>query len=81
MSDPATFRSYNLEIMGIILDYAAAASGLEGPELIALRKQENAALFDKLNQQKRAIAFIAGEPVAPEVHYAAAVLYPKGGLG
>lgn len=78
MSDAATFKSYNLEIMGIILDYAAAASGLEGPDLINLRKQENAALFDKLSQQKRALAFMSGEPVEPEVHYAGAVLQPRG---
>ncbi len=75
-----TFKSYNLEIVGIILDYTAASAGLEGPDLIALQKQANVALLDKLGQQKRALAFWSGEPVEPQVHHAQAVLQPVGGI-
>lgn len=77
MTDALTFRNFSLELMAIILDHAASGNGLEGQELLEHRKAENAALVDKLKQQRRALSFFGGEDVPPEMQFGNVIMVPK----
>ena len=79
MIDDDTFDKYFMEIQMVLRRYQRTAAGLEGEKLLALRREENEVLLDLLMQQKRALAFAAGEKVEPMVQFGKGVLVGKVG--
>lgn len=76
-----TFDKYFVEIQMAMRRYQRTSAGLSGPELLALRREENEALLDILHQQKRALALAAGEPVEPMTQFAKSIVTGMGGNG
>jgi hypothetical protein len=63
------------EVQGLISHFNARESGLQDKtQLIDLRIQRNRDLIAKLEDQIRALDYMAGRPVTPVAHEATAVL-------
>lgn len=75
-----TFDKYFMEIQMLMRRYQMTAARCETPEdLLALRREENDALLELVQQQKRALSYTAGENVEPMTHFAKVVVTGTGG--
>jgi hypothetical protein len=75
MNNGEIYDRYFIEIQLVMRRYHAAAATMDdAKKLLELRRQENTALLDLLQQQKRALAYAAGEVVEPETLFAEAVI-------
>lgn len=75
------FDHHTMEIEYIIREYQEKMQEIEDVELLKLRREMNARLIDVLTQQKRALDFMAGDPVEPRVHFGESILLPAFGGG
>jgi len=70
------------ELQGNLVEYNTRANGITDKTLLLnLRTEQNLALVELLQKHRRAMAFMAGEKIEPELHFGEAVLLPVGGLG
>lgn len=68
-------EGHSRELMDLITQFNARASGVtDKEELLAIRLEQNAAMVELLRGHRRALQFMAGLPVEPQVHTAEAVL-------
>ena len=74
------YDRYFIEIQMVLRRYQHTAAKLDGDlaKLLVLRREENEALRDLLEQQRRALAFAAGEPVEPTVQFAKSIVSGRG---
>lgn len=67
------------EIEGNVVSYNGRSCGmLDKNELIALRLQQNEELIALLTKHRRAIEFMQGKRIEPQVHFGEAVLIGVG---
>jgi len=72
----------DLELQRIIIEYNNRRLGIVGKEnLVAIWKEENAVLEQKVKDHARLLKFIMGEPYEPVAHVAEGVLIGVGGGG
>lgn len=70
------------EIQQNLVEFNARASGLtDKAELLELRLAQNEALAELLRKQRRALQFMAGQKIEPEVHFGEVILQGTGGQG
>lgn len=75
------FDHHTMEIEYIIREYQEKTQGIDSVELLKLRRDMNTKLIDLLTQQKRALDFMAGDPIEPRVHFGESILLPAFGGG
>ena len=64
-----------------LVAYNRSVNGNNGRERIELHLRYLDALSDTISQQRRAIDFMQGKPVAPQTHFGEGVLIAVGGHG
>jgi len=63
------------EIQSVINNYNALENGVtDKQKLVEMRIEQNIKLLDLLRQQRRALQFMAGEKIEPEMHFGEGVL-------
>jgi hypothetical protein len=73
------FLHHLQEIDELICQYRDLAEGKDGPDLMAIAQAGNAAIAELVERQGRALKFLAGEKIEPEVQFAEGVLIGIGG--
>ncbi len=73
-------RDFTREIEWIVGDFYDAAILQNSPDLYALRQKLNADLRAALDRHDREIDWRTGKPIAPQVHFAEAIVTGAGGL-
>lgn len=70
------------ELQSQLIEYNHQASGITDKETLAkLRLEQNANMVELLRKQRRALEFMLGMEVTPEVQFAEAIIEGKGGGG
>jgi hypothetical protein len=75
------FLHHLQEIDGLICHYRDLAEGKEGSDLLLVARVGNAAIAELVRQQGRALAYLAGEEIEPEVQFGEGVLIGIGAGG
>ena len=72
---------HTIEIQVIQREYFEQARQVKTEaEFLAIKRAENQALRDKLEDQSRALAFMAGEKIEPKTHFGEAVVVGVSGV-
>jgi hypothetical protein len=73
------FLHHLKEIDELICQYRELAEGKEGSDLLTVARAGNQAIANLVEQQGRALKFLAGEKIEPQVQFAEGVLIGIGG--
>jgi hypothetical protein len=70
------------ELQSAIVEFNRKANGVTDRDtLISLRMEQNELLTALLKKHRRAMEFMQGKTVEPEMHFGEGVLLPAGGQG
>jgi hypothetical protein len=82
MTHLAVIDAHTRELQGLLIEFNGHTNGVtDKAELCALRLRQIAVLRDVLHRHKRALDYMAGNPIEPEVQFGEAIVHAVMGGG